>query len=351
MKVYRKKVLVIGTSSKTRGGITAVINAYQTTNLWKEWNCVWLETHIDRSNVLKILFFLKSFLKYIVQLPKASLIHVHLSAPVSAIRKYPFLFLARIFKVPIIIHFHAFSTDSTVDKKYFRLYNKIFNIANTIIVLSESWKQGLIKDLNIDSRKIQILYNPCPRIINSQEIKKTNTVLYAGTLDDRKGYKDLIYSFSNIALFYPEWKLCFAGNGEISEGKKLAKDLNIQHQVVFEGWVYGNKKHKLFEEARLFCLPSYAEGFPMAVLDAWSYGLPVITTPVGGIPDVAVDGENMLLFNPGDIEVLSEKLKNMISNQDLRDKISEASLSFSRKEFSLDTIVFQLNNIYQNNIK
>lgn len=349
MKINKKKVLVIGTSSKTRGGITAVIKAYQTTKFWNEWNCIWIETHVDKSKLIKLCFFFKSFVKYILLLPKAGLIHVHLSAPMSVKRKYAFLFLAKKMKTPVIIHFHAFSADSTIDKKYFNLYSKVFNMADTIIVLSENWKQGLIKDLNISLDKIVVLYNPCPKVLRREVDKKTNTILYAGTLDSRKGYKDLIYSFSNIASIYPDWKLCFAGNGEIAEGTKLAENLNISNQVAFEGWVSGDKKDELFNEATLFCLPSYAEGFPMAVLDAWAYGLPVVTTPVGGIPDVAIDGVNMLLFQPGDTNVLSEMLKKMISDEDLRKKISEASLEFSRNKFSLDTIVNDLANIYQKN--
>jgi glycosyltransferase involved in cell wall biosynthesis len=348
MKV-KNKVLVIGTSAKTRGGITAVIKAYQTTTLWHQWNCVWIETHVDKSILIKLWFFFKSFVKYILLLPKASLIHVHLSAPMSVKRKYLFLVLAKKNKTPVIIHFHAFSADSTIDKKHIKLYCRVFNMADTIIVLSESWKQGLINDLNISSDKIVVLYNPCPILIKNQEVKKTNTILYAGTLDSRKGYKDLIHSFSDIASIYPDWKLCFAGNGEIIEGKKLAEKLNISHQVVFEGWVSGSEKDELFRKAAMFCLPSYAEGFPMAVLDAWAYGLPVITTPVGGIPDVAIDGINMLLFQPGDTKALSEKLKKLISDEDLRMKISYASMDFSRNKFSLNKIINDLSKIYQKN--
>nr|WP_315199408.1 glycosyltransferase family 4 protein [uncultured Flavobacterium sp.] len=345
-----KHVLVVATSSKTRGGITAVINSYKTTKFWSDFNCVWIETHIDKTSIAKILIFLHSLLKFILFLPKASLVHVHLSAPMSAIRKYPFLVLAKIFKIPIIIHFHAFSAESTIDKKYSRLYNTIFRMANTIIVLSESWRQGLMKDLNINYSKIEVLYNPCPKNISKKSNTiKTNTILYAGTLESRKGYKDLINSFANICELYPEWELVFAGNGEINEGIQLSEKLYIKNKVIFKGWVSGDEKNKLFSEASIFCLPSYAEGFPMAVLDAWAYGLPVITTPVGGIPDVAIDGVNMLLFQSGNTNALSEMLKKMISDEDLRKKISEASLEFSRNKFSLDTIVNDLANIYQKN--
>ncbi|MFV5693015.1 glycosyltransferase family 4 protein [Flavobacterium sp. LT1R49] len=342
-----KRVLVVATSSKTRGGITAVINSYKTTKFWKDFNCVWIETHIDKSHIDKIIYFARSLVKFIVLLPTASLVHIHLSAPTSAKRKYPFLVLAKLFKIPIIIHFHAFSAESSIDKNYFKLYDRIFNMANTIIVLSESWKKGIKKDLKIDAITIKVLYNPCPKIIPKNNILKTNTILYAGTLESRKGYRDLINAFANIAKLYPEWKLVLAGNGEINEGIELSKELQIGNQVVFKGWVSGIEKEQLFREANVFCLPSYAEGFPMAVLDAWAYGLPVITTPVGGIPDIAIDGSNMLLFNPGDIQSLSEKLKIIISAQLIKDTISNASVEFSLNQFSLDSITSQLNTIYQ----
>lgn len=133
---------------------------------------------------------------------------------------------------------------------------------------------------------------------------------------------------------------------EIGQGKELAKSLQIESQTVFLGWVSGQDKDEIFRQSSIFCLPSYAEGFPMAVLDAWTYGLPVITTPVGGIPDVAIDGENMLLFNPGDIDMLAIQLERMIINNRLRERISAASYEFANHKFNIDTINQQLDDLY-----
>ena len=205
--INKKRVLVVATSSKTRGGITAVINSYKTTQFWSVFNCVWIETHIDRGSFLKILYFFTSILNFVALLPKASLVHVHLSAPMSAIRKFPFLVLAKLFKIPILIHFHAFSAESTIDKSYSKLYYRIFKMADTIIVLSESWKKGIIKDLKIHESKIEVLYNPCPKInSNKNNVLKTNTILYAGTIESRKGYKDLIVAFAKISEIYKDCK-------------------------------------------------------------------------------------------------------------------------------------------------
>lgn len=85
----------------------------------------------------------------------------------------------------------------------------------------------------------------------------------------------------------------------------------------------------------------------MAVLDAWAYGLPVITTPVGGIPDIAIDGENMLLFNAGDIDKLAENMQRLIDDNELRNKIIKESVNLANTTFNIDTINNQIGSLYQ----
>ena len=221
-----------------------------------------------------------------------------------------------------------------------------FFFADKIVVLSENWKKGILNDFNYSKNKVLVIYNPCPKIIKKPTLKKKKLILYAGTLNRRKGFEDLIIAFSKIANKFPDWKLVFAGNGEIEEGKSLAKKFNIYNQVIFKGWVLGKEKHKLFSQASIFCLPSYAEGFPMAVLDAWAYELPVVSTPVGGIPDIAINGENMLLCDPGDINCLAKNLKLLIDDNKMQKKLTKASKDLSKGKFSIDSISNSWNSLY-----
>lgn len=85
----------------------------------------------------------------------------------------------------------------------------------------------------------------------------------------------------------------------------------------------------------------------MAVLDAWAYGLPVITTPVGGIPDIAEDGKNLLLFTPGDVEQLAKQFERMIRDENLRNKIANESIRLAHTTFNQQVINKQIGDIYK----
>lgn len=153
--------------------------------------------------------------------------------------------------------------------------------------------------------------------------------------------------FVRIAPKHPDWKLVYAGNGAISQAKVLQKKLNLpDSQVEFLGWVKGKMKDKTFNEASIYCLPSWGEGFPMGVLDAIAYGVPVITTPVGGIMDVIRDGENGLIFEVQDLNQLAIDMELLITSEALREKLVEGGDRLRNSEFDIKRICEQLDAIY-----
>ena len=340
------KVLVVATSRKTRGGITAVVKAHEAGAQWSKYHCRWIQTHVDKSFLRKLLYAAMGFVEYLVFIPSADIVHIHVGEAPSALRKLVFFRLAKWLRKKIIVHYHSFSPDTTINGPYSERFRKLFCGADVVVVLSNYWKEVVDKKFHLGNR-IKVVYNPCPTITCPQKYEKTKSILYAGTINQRKGYADLIRAFAKVATKHPDWKITLAGNGEVEQARALAKELGIEGQVELLGWVSGDSKDKAFKQASVFCLPSYAEGFPMAVLDAWAYGLPVITTPVGGIPDVAIDGENMMLFNPGDIETLAEKLDWIMSDEALRDKLSAASIKLASEKFNLKTITEQVGIIYE----
>lgn len=340
------KVLVVATSRKTRGGITSVVLAHERGEQWKDFHCHWVQTHRDGPAWRKIIYMATSLIDYSFRLPFYDMVHIHFSNGNSLRRKLVFARLAKKLNKKILIHFHAFDVECTINGQLKEKYRDLFHMADGVIVLSNWWKDEVLKTFPEITDNIKVLYNPCQKVLFDSSIAKRKKILYAGTVNSRKGYADLIKAFSNISGKNPEWMLSIAGNGEIEKGKALATSLGIGDKVEFLGWVNGDAKQKAFQEASVFCLPSYAEGFPMAVLDAWSYHLPVITTPVGGIPDVGIDGENMLIFQPGDIAALSKDLEEIINNESLRNKIANASVAFADGLFSMETVNKSLADIY-----
>lgn len=349
------RVLVVATGRKTRGGITSVIKAHEVGSQWKKNHCVWVQTHRDGTFIVKLWYLCTAIIRFLALVPFCDIVHFHFSECSSAKRKSYFLPIAKILGKKVISHFHSFSLDTTIRSQNRHLYEYLFNKSDIILVLSEYWKKSLVDELGINENKVRVLYNPCPVVnISKMQMSKLTSeriinkeILYAGTVYHRKGYDDLIRAFAKIAFMHKDWKIVFAGNGEIEEGIKLASELGIDDRIKFLGWVSGQEKHKAFMSATIFCLPSYAEGFPMSVLDAWAYGLPVVTTPVGGLPDVAIDGENMLLFNPGDIDALARQLEKMIVDEELRNCIALASIDFAEHKFNLNTINKQLGALYE----
>lgn len=340
-----KPILIVAPSRKTRGGITAVVSAYESSWIWKFWNCVWIETHLDRNVFTKVCYLICSLMVYIYWLPRCRLVHIHLSEPISAIRKSLFAVLALLLKKPIILHFHSFSPATTINSKWRPLYKFLFSRAKAVLVLSPYWEKAITQSLGEIS--VVVVPNPCPKILDrAPHVHSRPYVLFAGTLNARKGYSDLIEAFALLTKKYPDWDLVLAGNGEIQRATILAKRLGIESRVKLLGWISNESKVKQFTNAEIFCLPSYAEGFPMAILDAMAYGLPIVATPVGGIPDALENNKSALIVEPGDIQNLAKSLGVLMSSQKTRIQLSQASIELANSNFSLDEIVKKIDKLY-----
>lgn len=336
------KVIVLSPHRHARGGIAAVLKLYEQSEMWKKYKCKWISTYRDGEKIRKIWYFIKGMAEYLTFLPFYDIVHLHFSLTGSARRKYPFFRIAKLLRKKTVIHLHC---GSQIDDIWNDTYQKMFDQCDCGILLSENLKCKVEEYIGA-SNKLKVVYNPCPIVPNNNEYEKKNYILFSGTLCDGKGYKDLINAFAKVAANYPIWKIVFAGNGEVEQAKTLSEQHGISEQVEFLGWVSGEAKHKAFSEAKVLCLPSYAEGFPMAVLDAWAYGLPVVTTPVGGVPDVAVDGENMLLFEPGDVVMLANQLDRIMGNVQLRELLSKESVKMAHGTFDLQNVTEQVGVIY-----
>lgn len=338
------KVLVVATSRKTRGGITSVVKAHETGEQWKKYHCRWIETHRDGNVVRKLWYLGTALVEYIILLPFYDIVHIHIATTQSARRKRLFFYPAKWLKKKTILHFHPSNEKFLFEPYNQKLYRSLFMKADLVLVLSEQWRRWIKEALDIDKR-IQILYNPCPTVNRREDLRERN-ILIAGTIIKRKGYEDIIRGFAKIASKHADWKIVFAGNGEIEQARNIAQEENITSQVSFLGWVNGKEKEKTFQKASIYCLASYGEGFPMGILDAWAYGVPCVATPVGGIADIIVDKKNGLIFPVGDTDKLAAQLELLIQDEKLRKHIVEGTDKYVNGLFNINRINKQLDLIY-----
>ncbi|MDR2233232.1 MAG: glycosyltransferase family 4 protein [Tannerella sp.] len=341
-----KRVLFIATSKNTKGGITSVISSYRQCKIWEKYKIRWLETHIDRNSYIKLLYVICSLILYCVIVWFYDIVHIHVGDIKSMRRKSVFFQIASWINKKTIIHLHI--GDQIYKMADSKTCKNVIQQADAIIVLSNDMRQKVRDIFSISKDKIFVIPNPCVTVQNVNYSIASKTILFAGRLDYNKAYQILIKAFALIASKHHDWKIVFAGNGEIAKAIRLATENRISGQVEFKGWITGEEKDRIFRESAFLCLPSYAEGFSMTVLEAWAYCLPVVCTPVGGLKEIVKDGDNALVFEPGNVAELALKLDLMITNPDIRQNIAEKSHELSQSLFNLQRICERIDNLYTN---
>ena len=128
--------------------------------------------------------------------------------------------------------------------------------------------------------------------------------------------------------------------------RQRASELGLADQVNLLGWVGPDDKPTYLARATVYALPSYAEGLPMSVLEAMAAGVPVVTTPVGGIPEAVTDGVEGFLVEPGDIETLRARLTQLLEDSELAVRMGEAGRRKVKSSFSSAVIMPKLENMY-----
>jgi len=149
---------------------------------------------------------------------------------------------------------------------------------------------------------------PCLRQNMTRGGEETITLLYVGQIVRHKGLSILAQALKEVAR--DDLSLHLAGLGEYTE--PLQREMRQINNVTFHGYVCGQEKASLFQRSNAFVLPSVCyDNAPLTVLEAYTYGLPVIASRIGGIPELVSQGKTGYLFEPGDVRQLVSILQNI----------------------------------------
>jgi len=169
------------------------------------------------------------------------------------------------------------------------------------------------------------------------------TILYIGRLVPEKGQAVLLEAVALLAGRGQIVNVTLAGDGGLREDlERLAGRLGIAPQVSFPGAVGQEELRALYESASIFCLPSFAEGVPVVLMEAMAMSIPVVSTRITGIPELIEDGHSGLLVAPGRADQLADSLERLLANPSLRHELGSQGREKVLREFDAERSAAQL---------
>lgn len=215
----------------------------------------------------------------------------------------------------------------------------LYNNTVATVVLAPCYITEYRKMITKNASNIYSIYNPLS-IPSTNDInweQKQSIVLFVGRLEQQKGIDKLIRIWKKIDE--PSWKLCIVGSGSQEKKlKDLANSLGISSSILFEG-------HKspipYYEKAKLFCLTSIYEGYPMTLIECQAYGVvPIIYDTFSASHDIITSGKNGMVIPAFDESSYIKMLRNLMHSDDLLRQMSSNCKEKSKK-YSVDNIIEQ----------
>jgi glycosyltransferase involved in cell wall biosynthesis len=351
------RVLMLSTDPTTRGGIAAVVRTYEAAGLFDRVMIQRVSTHVDGSALRKVFEFVGAIVATVSALlgRRVALVHAHVSFGPSFWRKSLLLALCRIARVPTIFHLHSGgflswikgSSHGPLGRWWIRT---TLESSNIVIVLTKSWADRVqefapLASIKVVGNPVQIPAVPA-RFEDKSSFCGPGRVLFLGWIYDFKGCFDLLKAWSIFREEFNGWRLVVGGKGQVKEFLEAAEKLGVRQDLDFLGWVEGKEKDLELRRADIFVLPSYNEGMPVSVLEAMAYEVAVVTTPVGGVPDMMSPDVHGLWVQPGDVQGLCDRMADLARSTELRRRLSKSACEHVHARYRSDLVIDQLVDVY-----
>jgi glycosyltransferase involved in cell wall biosynthesis len=217
-----------------------------------------------------------------------------------------------------------------------------------VVVLSASWSE-FARSLTVTGKDARLHVVP-----NAVRIPATRThgstpprVFYSGRLENEKGTDILLDAISTLQARGVDADWVLAGEHDMKRWPRVVSSLPEPERVELTGWLEEREVHGILEGTDVFVLPSRAEGLPISVLEAMSYGVPSVATALGGIPELISDGVNGVLVPPGDARRLADALEELILDPARRARLGKSARASVVEGYSLDRVVGLMQKIYR----
>jgi len=274
----------------------------------------------------------------------------------ALIRDGVFLFLLSLFpsqKTVLFIHGWQLDAEKKIRKNgcLRSLFKIIFGKPNVILVLARGFKKSLT-EIGFDAAKIEVLTTMFDgqifEGITHEATGKGKTLLFLSRFVREKGVYELIDAFARIIQKFPGTKLVMAGDGpEREDMRNLVEERGLSDQVSFPGYVRGAAKAHVLMNADIFVLPTYyGEGCPISLLEAMAAGLAVITTPVGGVPDIFTNDENGILLDYLSTENIAAAIVRLLSEEDFCNQVKQTNRRKAWENFEANIVTQRIQAVF-----
>lgn len=343
---------MIGPCPDAKGGMASVVAVYHANGLFASGDCLYLTTAVEGGGLRKLTVAASAFIRFFTLLigGKVALLHVHGASHGSFWRKLAFMRLAGLFSVPVIFHLHGGEFRQFVDERLSAASRKrvidALAACRLIYCLNEdiaAWLRSLVPVV-----PVQVMPNPIDlRACTESDAKREPNVLFLGRLEREKGVFDLVEAVATIAHLVPGIRLTLCGAGSArDELEQLAVQKGIGALVQLPGWVVDDAKTALLNHAGVFVLPSYAEGMPMAVLEAMAAATPVVATKVGAVADMLENGASGFVVAPGNAAMLGKAILAALTDGRATHAMTARAAARVRSTYAAAVVIARLRQHY-----
>ena len=310
-------------------------------------------------NLLNIYFYVKHLFLWVFNIIKYSpyIAHYPITSFWNLEKSLSFLLVAYIFQIKTIGHLHGggfveFWAHLSPIRKIIALF--IFNKLDVLIVLSPVWKEQVSNLLNLDQAKIYVVNNQInsnfeKAALNNNYNYRNNSILCLGVMDTKKGVFDILET-AKLMNNDVDIKFILAGPERESNIYNRINEyiikFNLEKKVCINKGVWGGDKIALFKSATALLLPSYTENFPVVIIEAAAFGLPIITTPVGATSEYFKDGVSAIYTEPGNPKQILNAVMSLHLNKEKRMSLGDEARKVYLNKLSNEISIKSLKNIY-----
>lgn len=283
-------------------------------------------------------------LAWLVLWRKIDLLHINLAAGGSCHRKIILAWIARKAAVPYVVHVHSgrFAEFwNSTSASLARAIDRLLLESAQVVALGRQFEQEALARIPDAKGRIAVLPNATPsRPEHARRVgnRGNKHITCVGLLGPAKGTPQLVEALKSLSA-RSDWSASLAGNGEVEQTRAMVSSLGLDKRIETPGWLARDDVERLLRRTDIFVLPSFSEGLPMAILEAFSYGIAVIATPLNAIRDVIEEERNGLFVPPGDVPALAKSLERLLSDADLRDRLGANALDDHRRLYTTEVFM------------